>query len=82
MIKNIGRVRVVVFQLKACDTKRLYNQIIDILKCPSLDFLRNTPKWVSKKDGARLKLRNALHNVSAPQPGKALHLLRGQLANI
>jgi len=38
--------------------------------CPSLDSLRNTPKWVSRRDGALSKLPNALHNVSAP-PGKA-----------
>jgi len=38
--------------------------------CPSLDSLRNTPKWVSRRDGALLKLPNALHNASAP-PGKA-----------
>jgi len=38
--------------------------------CPSLDSLRNMPKWVSKRDGALLKLPNALHNASA-QPGKA-----------
>jgi len=38
--------------------------------CPSLDSLRNMPKWVSRRDGALLKLRNALPNESA-QPGKA-----------
>ena len=38
--------------------------------CPSLDFLRNTPKWVSRRDGALLKLPNEPHNASAP-PEKA-----------
>jgi len=38
--------------------------------CPSLDSLRNTHVWVSKRDGALLKLPNALHNASA-LPGKA-----------
>ena len=28
------------------------------------------PKWVSKRDGALIKLPNALHDASAP-PGKA-----------
>ena len=50
---------------------RLNRQFTQVGMCPSLDFLRNMPKWVSRKDGARLKLQNALHNVSAPQPGKA-----------
>jgi len=39
--------------------------------CPNLVSLRNTPKWVLRRDGALLKLPNALHNASAPQPGKA-----------
>ena len=39
--------------------------------CPSLDSLRSMPEWVSKRDGALLKLPNALPNASAPAPGKA-----------
>jgi len=27
--------------------------------CPSLDSLRNTPEWVSRKDGAPSRLPNA-----------------------
>jgi len=34
------------------------------------------PKWVSKRDGALLKLPNALHNASAPQPGAPYEKLR------
>jgi hypothetical protein len=50
---------------------RLNRQFTQVGMCPSLDSLRNMPKWVSKRDGALLKLPNALHNASAPQPGKA-----------
>ena len=49
---------------------RLNRQFTQVGMCPSLDSLRNMPKWVSKRDGALLKLPNALHNASA-LPGKA-----------
>jgi len=35
--------------------------------CPSLDSLRNTPEWVSRKDGAPSRLPNEQGDL----PGKA-----------
>ena len=35
--------------------------------CQSLDYLRNTPEWVSRKDGAPSRLPNAQGDL----PGKA-----------
>ena len=37
--------------------------------CPSLDFLRNTPEWVSRKDGAPSRHQNA----QGDPPGKAAY---------
>jgi len=37
--------------------------------CPSLDFLRNTPEWVSRKDGVPSRHLNA----PGDPPGKAAY---------